>query len=164
MTDTYTDAPGHSLTSRYKISLEFTGCLRTTHRFLETSWQWSIYQAEWDGDNTYPCSFLVNPEMHIAWSILILVSVDVMEIITKLADKREGDPKKLATFIFETKREELVHYIPEEFRVSTIYPMEMLSLCWILRQITCRITDLRWGFSLSLTYTLSSYRCIMDNV
>ena len=26
MTDTYTDAPGHSLTSRYKSSLELTGC------------------------------------------------------------------------------------------------------------------------------------------
>jgi len=70
-------------------------------------------------------------------------SVDVKEIIKKLAEKLKRDPKKLATFVFETQCEELAEYIPEKIKVNQIYPMEMLSLCWILRQITCRITNLR---------------------
>jgi len=70
-------------------------------------------------------------------------SVNVKKIIKKLADKLKDDPKKLATFVFETQREELVKYIPKKIDVNKIYPMEMLSLCWALHQITCRITSLR---------------------
>ena len=65
------------------------------------------------------------------------------EIVTKLANKLKSDPKKLVTFVFETQRGELAEHIPEKIEVHDIYPMEMLSMCWVVQQITCRITNLR---------------------
>ena len=64
------------------------------------------------------------------------------QLIKQLATKLEEDAMKLATFVFETQREELVKYVPEMIMVNQVYPMEMLSLSWILQQVTCRITTL----------------------
>ena len=69
-------------------------------------------------------------------------SVTTEQLIEQLATKLEKDPKKLATFVFETQCEELVKYIPEVISVHQVYPVEMLSLAWILQQVTCRITYL----------------------
>ena len=62
------------------------------------------------------------------------------KMIEQLAKKLKNDALKLATFVFETQCKDLVKYMPEKINASTIYPAEMLSLCWVLQQDTCRIT------------------------
>ena len=65
------------------------------------------------------------------------------EFIVKLKDKLVNDPLKLVNFIYETQRQELVGNVPEQIETSKIYPMEMLSLCWILVMDKCPITNLK---------------------
>ena len=65
------------------------------------------------------------------------------EFIMKLKDKLKGDPFKMVTLMYETQCKDFVDNVPEELRTSHIYPTEMLSLCWVVVQDTCRVTSLR---------------------
>ena len=65
------------------------------------------------------------------------------EFIEKLKGKLENDAFKLAQFIYETQCADFVDNVPEEITTSKIYPMEMLALCWVMAQDTCRVTSLR---------------------
>ena len=75
----------------------------------------------------------------------VAASLDLCkEIIKILSTTNLDDPLKLVTFVYETQKNTLVEYVPEEIktREKTIYPMEMSSLCWLLQQDTCRVTQL----------------------
>ena len=70
-------------------------------------------------------------------------SLDCKDFIKKLKGKFENDPLKMVTFIYETQCKDIVDNVPEEIKSKAkIYPMEMLSLCWVVVQDTCRITSL----------------------
>ena len=52
------------------------------------------------------------------------------------------DTWKLATYIYESQRSQLVDLIPEEITLSSLFPTEMLSLCWIMKQPQCGVIKL----------------------
>ena len=66
------------------------------------------------------------------------------ELITKLKGMLQVDPLKLVTLIYEAQSEVFVDHVPEEIKSSTIYPMEMLALSWVLEQRRCRVTTIRF--------------------
>ena len=69
-------------------------------------------------------------------------SVECKEFIKKLKGRLEIDPLKLVTLIYETQCKDMLDNVPAEIKSSTIYPMEMLSLGWVLVQDTCKVTTL----------------------
>ncbi|KAI0213493.1 hypothetical protein LSAT2_001470 [Lamellibrachia satsuma] len=52
------------------------------------------------------------------------------------------DTWKLATYIYESQHSQLVDLIPEEITLSSLFPTEMLSLCWIMKQPQCGVIKL----------------------
>ena len=52
------------------------------------------------------------------------------------------DMWKLATYIYESQHSQLVDLIPEEITLSSLFPTEMLSLCWIMKQPQCGVIKL----------------------
>ena len=69
--------------------------------------------------------------------------VSCKEFIKKLTGVLKNDPLKILTVVFETQCKDLVDNVPEEIESTEIYPMEVLSLCWVLEQDTCRVTSLQ---------------------
>ena len=94
---------------------------------------------------TFLCGLLGDPRN--AYYLKHLGSTDVLldfykEFIEKLKGKLENDTFKMVPYIYETQCKDLVDNVPEEIKASKIYPMEMLALCWVLAQDTCRVTSL----------------------
>ena len=52
------------------------------------------------------------------------------------------DTWKLATYIYESQCSQFVDLIPEEITLSSLFPTEMLSLCWIMKQPQCGVIKL----------------------
>ncbi|KAI0231193.1 hypothetical protein LSAT2_018456, partial [Lamellibrachia satsuma] len=98
---------------------------------------------------TFLCGLLGDPRN--AYYLKHLGSTDVLldfykEFIEKLKGKLENDTFKMVPYIYETQCKDLVDNVPEEIKASKIYPMEMLALCWVLAQDTCRVTSLDLSF------------------
>ncbi|KAI0240479.1 hypothetical protein LSAT2_008778 [Lamellibrachia satsuma] len=49
------------------------------------------------------------------------------------------DPLQLFTVIYESQRPHLVDLVPEVVEFSNVFPSEMMSICWVLKQQECRI-------------------------
>ncbi|KAI0210363.1 hypothetical protein LSAT2_004897 [Lamellibrachia satsuma] len=52
------------------------------------------------------------------------------------------DTRKLTTYIYESQLSELIDLVPEEIEVSEVFPTEMLSICWIVKQQQCGVVKL----------------------
>ena len=52
------------------------------------------------------------------------------------------DTHKLMTYIYESQCSQLVDLIPEEIELSEVFPTEMLSLCWSMKQQQCGVVKL----------------------
>ena len=66
--------------------------------------------------------------------------LDPRTFIEKLAGV--FDTRKLATYIYESQRSQLVDLVPEEITLSEVFPTEVLSLSWIMKQQQCSVTKL----------------------
>ena len=94
---------------------------------------------------TFLCGLLGDPRnvYYLKYLGSTDVSFDFCREFTKtLKGKLENDPFKMVSFIYETQCKELVSNLPKEIQSLKIYPMEMLSLCWVLEQETCPVTSL----------------------
>ena len=94
---------------------------------------------------TFLCGLLGDPRN--AYFLKHLGSTDGLldfckEFIKKLKGKLKNDAFKMAQFIYETQCADFVDNVPEYIIAPMIYPMEMLALCWVLAQDTCRVTSL----------------------
>lgn len=49
---------------------------------------------------------------------------------------------RLTTVIHETQCPNLVGLLPEEIELTNVFPTEMMSLCWVVKQRDCRVTSL----------------------
>ena len=93
---------------------------------------------------TFLCGLLGDPRN--VYYLKHLGSTDgLLDFCKEFIEKLKGeldDAFKLAQFIYETQCTDFVDNVPEEIKTSKIYPMEMLAMCWVMAQDTCRVTSL----------------------
>ncbi|KAI0243069.1 hypothetical protein LSAT2_008857 [Lamellibrachia satsuma] len=69
-------------------------------------------------------------------------SLECREYIMELATKTT-DHLKLVTLVYEAQLPRLVDIVPRTIKSSKVYPRELMSLSWVLKQPQCPITCLR---------------------
>ena len=69
------------------------------------------------------------------------VTLDLKDLVKKLADMLKHDPRKVLTILFEMQDPDFVDTITSKIKSDQMFPTEMRALSWVLRQAKCPVTD-----------------------
>ena len=71
------------------------------------------------------------------------VTLDLEDLVKKLADVLKDDPWKVLTILFEIQDADLVDIVTSEIKSRHVFPTEMRALSWVLRLDKCPVTNLQ---------------------
>ena len=71
------------------------------------------------------------------------VTLDLKDLVKKLADMLKRDPWKVLTILFEMQHPDFVDTITSKIKSNQMFPTEMRALSWVLGQAKCPVTDLK---------------------